>query len=123
MEKESNMENQRMEKFKNIFRAMDKGWLFRHYVYAFGFIILSLMLGTHFQTSSLVLIIISALFYPFAMFIYENIFNFLIGGNFFILPANFLIFWKLIRFAIILIFAIPIGTIGLAFLYYQVNKN
>lgn len=63
------------------------------------------------------------LFYPFAMFVYESIVDLIIGDNIFLIPVLIMIIWKIIRFFIIWLFSIPIGLIGLIYLYFSVNRK
>lgn len=122
IKKENNMDNLRIEKFKNIFRSLDRSWLLRHYVYVIAFLIV-LYMTKYYDPGMFAFFVVSGIFYPFAMFIYESIFNFLIGENAFMLPLQFTLILKFLRFWLVLGFAIPIGTIGLAYLYYRVNKD
>ena len=113
-----------MEKFKNIFRALNTSWLLRHYAYVImPFIAFYLFDINSFSGGQLVFLTICSAFYPFAMYVYESIVNFFVGENLFILPLKFVIIWKVVRFVIIWLFSIPIGLIGLIYLYYKVNKG
>lgn len=120
--KEISMGNNNTEKFKNIFRALNSTWLIRHYIFA-GLALLIFKFMSTMTPGQMTFYFVSAIFYPFAMFIYESILNLLIGENFFILPIKFMLIWKVIRFCFVLTFAIPIGIIGLLYIYYKVNKN
>ena len=76
------MENEKLLKFKNIFRALDSKWLLRHYLFVRLAFIFTIYVGSS-STGGTIFLLISAIFYPFAMFIYESICNFLIGNNVF----------------------------------------
>lgn len=115
-----------MEKVKNIFRALDTGWLIRHYIFAIAFITYFLYSnGQNGDNSAFLTIfmIISALLYPFAMFIYESIVDLILGDNVWILPGLLLLVWKIVRFLFILFLSLPIGIIGFIVLYFKVNRE
>ena len=114
-----------MEKFLNIFRSLDRSWLIRHYFFSFAFFGLLFVMLKGFSTPLPVwlLYLSFTLFYPFAMFVYESIVDLIIGDNIFLIPVLIMIIWKIIRFFIIWLFSIPIGLIGLIYLYFSVNRK
>ena len=114
-----------MEKVRNVFRALDRSWLIRHYLFSFVFLAI-IAYGNGDDDSFLpvfILSLLSSIFYPFAMFVYESIVKLIMGDNVFILPAIPLLIWKLVRFIIIWAFSIPIGIIGFGYLYFRINKR
>ena len=114
-----------MEKFLNIFKSLDRSWLIRHYIFSFAFFGLLFVMLKGFSTPLPVwlLYLSFTLFYPFAMFVYESIVDLIIGDNIFLIPVLIMIIWKIIRFFIIWLFPIPIGLIGLIYLYFSVNRK
>ncbi|MCK1236782.1 hypothetical protein MX003_03565 [Streptococcus uberis] len=116
------MDSEKIKKLKNVFSALDNRWLIRHYFFVGLALILVISLGSS-TVGAYTFLFVSAIFYPFAMFIYENVCSFLMGENFFIFPIKFLMIWKFVRFIIVWCFAIPIGILGFLYLYYRVNKN
>ena len=61
---------------------------------------------------------LSALLYPYSRFVYESIVDFVIGGNWFLLPAVLMLFVKLLTMVICWGGAIFIAPIGLLYLYF-----
>ncbi|SDJ83634.1 hypothetical protein [Streptococcus gallolyticus] len=115
-----------MEKVRNVFRALDRSWLIRHYLFSFVFLAIfsySSRYDDSYFSSGFILFLLSSIFYPFAMFVYESIVKLIMGDNVFILPAIPLLIWKLVRFIIIWAFSIPIGIIGFGYLYFRINKG
>lgn len=66
---------------------------------------------------------LSALLYPYSRFVYESIVDFVIGGNWFLLPAVLMLFVKLLTMVICWGGAIFIAPIGLLYLYFYHSKN
>lgn len=66
---------------------------------------------------------LSALLYPYSRFVYESIVDFVIGGNWFLLPAVLMLFVKLLTMLICWGGAIFIAPIGLLYLYFYHSKN
>lgn len=111
-----------VEKSKNVFRRLNKTWLIRHYLFIFALLFISLYGNRWVSFSEIAFYVISALFYPLAMYVYEELAALFIGNNFVLLPVHWMVIWKVIRMFIVLFLAIPLGTIGFAYLYYKVNK-
>lgn len=115
-----------MEKVKNIFRVLDTKWLIRHYIFAFAFTTFFLYSNGQYDANNVVVtlfMIISALLYPFAMFIYENVVSLILGDNVWFLPIFLLFIWKIVRFLVIFFLSLPIGVIGFIILYFKVNRE
>lgn len=117
-----------MDKFKKIFSSIDKNWLIKQYLFSFAvwiFMVYSTYdpntdITGHIVISALMFIV--AIFYPFAMYVYTSIVNFIIGDKAAILiPLYIYIPWKIIRFAFIWIFSVPIGILGLIYLFIKTN--
>lgn len=66
---------------------------------------------------------LSALLYPYSRFVYESIVDFVIGENWFLLPAVLMLFVKLLTMLICWGGAIFIAPIGLLYLYFYHSKN
>lgn len=114
-----------MEKFKNIFRALDTRWLIRYYFYSlivFIFVFMMSRTEANFFPNTFFFALITSLFYLFAMFIYENIVSMVMGDNIFIVSGCLALVWSVIKIGFIWTFAIPIGTIGLLYIYFRVNR-
>ncbi|MBP2621369.1 hypothetical protein ACVRXQ_10630 [Streptococcus panodentis] len=115
-----------MEKFTNIFKSLDRSWLIRHYLFSFAFFALLVYLTVSNPRPSypaLFLFLLFSLFYPFAMFVYESIVKLVMGDSIFLIPILVILIWKIVRFFMIWLFSLPIGIIGLIYLYFAVNRK
>lgn len=113
-----------MEKIKKVFSTIDTGWLIRHYLFAIIFVVFFANIGAlKLNIFNILGWGISMIFYPFAMFIYEQIVRFIVGDHFFILPIKWMFVWKVVRMFVILTLSIPIGLIGFAYFYYKINQE
>ena len=115
-----------MEKFKNIFRSLDRSWLIRHYI--FGFVWFAVLFYLSFNIRGFFpfafsFFLLNFLLYPFAMFVYESLVDLIMGDNIFLIPILLMLIWKIVRFFFVWFLAIPIGVIGLAYLFFTVNRK
>lgn len=69
-----------------------------------------------------VMMVVCAILYPYSRFVYESIFNFLIGDNFFMLPAVPMMLAKIFTMVVCFAFAPMIAPIGLAYLYLRNSR-
>lgn len=67
----------------------------------------------------IVMMLTCAVLYPYSRFVYESIFNFLIGDNFFMLPAVPMMMAKIFTMIVCFALAPLIAPIGLAYLYFR----
>ncbi|MDA3045576.1 hypothetical protein OFO10_00145 [Campylobacter sp. VBCF_06 NA8] len=124
--------------WQKTFGGLDKAYYFRHFI--FGAVLAVILIwaqsysaesmsartGKEFAGMDFFIYIfyaICALLYPYARFVYESIVNFIIGNNFFIVNAVFLLIWKLVVMIVLFAFSIIIAPVGLAYLYYHHTKN
>lgn len=68
------------------------------------------------------MMVVNAALYPYSRFVYESIFNFLIGDNFFMLPAVPMMMAKVVTMLMCFGFALFIAPIGLAYLYFRNSR-
>ena len=73
--------------------------------------------------SGVIWFVINAALYPYSRFVYESIFNFLIGENFFLLPAIPMLIAKCFTMLVCFMFALFIAPIGLAYLYFRHGRG
>ena len=119
---------------KKTFGGLSKEYYFRQLFFgalisiAYGLLVYNLSQG-HKSGSSWLLpflfvwFTLSALLYPYSRFVYESIVDFVIGGNWFLLPAVLMLFVKLLTMLICWGGAIFIAPIGLLYLYFYHSKN
>ncbi len=67
--------------------------------------------------------VVSTLLYPYSRFVYEEIMNFIFGGNIFFVNAIFSLTVKFITMYLCWGFAVFIAPIGLCYLYFYHTKN
>jgi hypothetical protein len=69
-----------------------------------------------------VFLAVSTLLYPYARFVYEGVFSFLLGENRFYVNAILMLFVKLITMLMCWVFAIFIAPVGLIYLYVHHSR-
>lgn len=69
------------------------------------------------------MMLICAVLYPYSRFVYESIFNFIIGDNFFMLPAAPMMIAKIFMMVVCFALAPLIAPIGLAYLYFRHSRT
>lgn len=115
-----------MNRLKQMFRSLDRDWLVRHYLFAFAFyaffVFTSISQTGKFETK-LLFFLLCALLYPFAMFVYESLVDFIVGDNVFFISGLLMLAWKIFRFIIIWFLAVPIGLIGFIYLYFVCGRQ
>lgn len=75
------------------------------------------------MTTLVVFSIINALLYPYSIFVYESISNFIKGDNIFFLSLSSMFAIKVFTMYIFWGFAIFIAPVGLVYLYFYNSKN
>ena len=70
----------------------------------------------------IVMMAVCAALYPYSRFVYESIFSFLIGDNFFLLPAIPMMMAKIFTMIVCFALAPMIAPIGLAYLYFRHSR-
>ena len=115
-----------MDRLKNMFQSLNRDWLIRHYLFGFAFyaffVFTSVSQVGRFDAKLLILLP-CALLYPFAMFVYESLVNFIVGDNVFFISGLLMLAWKVFRFVIIWVLAVPIGLIGFIYLYFVYGRQ
>lgn len=69
------------------------------------------------------LIVLNTFLYPYSRFVYENIANFIMGENIFLINAVFMLVIKFFTMYLCWGFAFAIAPIGLIFLYFYHTKK
>ncbi len=110
------------------------GGLSRQYYirqFLFGCIFLAIILFMTFAVGShphgrnygmIVFAFINTVLYPYSRFVYESIFDYIIGRNIFILPAFMMLILKLMTMLLCWAFAVFIAPIGLVYLYIHHSR-
>ena len=120
-----------MNFIKHIFSALTPSFLIRNYL--FGGILMAIILFAQWNyrpEEGLVVFIwgcfllsINLILFPFAILVYEEIRNMLLGDTVLIAHIAVMMLWKFfIKFAIFL-FAIPIGIIGIIYIWYRTKDS
>jgi len=71
----------------------------------------------------MLMLVVNAALYPYSRFVYESIFNFIIGENFFLLPAIPMMIAKCSTMVLCYFAALFIAPIGLAYLYFRHSRG
>lgn len=119
-----------MDFFQKTFGGLNKSDFFRHL--AFGIALSALLIFIRRQSNQgielglISVVVINALLYPYARFVYESIIDFITGGNVFIFSGIMLLVMFMVKlFTMIMCwgFSIFIAPIGLLYLFYYHTKN
>ena len=112
-----------MEKFKVTFKQMilsveTKFWL-KYYIIS---LILSIALIYKEPSFQFILLSVASFFlYPFAILLYDSIINLFFGETTMIVPIIILIPYVMLKTALLYVFSIFIGPIGIIFLFIYSN--
>ncbi len=113
-----------MKSIKELFASLNASYLMRQYV--FGFICYALLIYINKDTLNaqiIVILTISLLLYPFAMFVYDSIVNFLLGDNIVFKSLGLTIILGVIKTVGIFVFSIFIAPVGIIYLYLTRGKR
>jgi hypothetical protein len=112
--------------FSKTFGGLSPAYYFRQFFFGFVIGAVVIYLATRsphsVPISTVALLVVNTLLYPYARFVYESIMNFILGQNTFYLNAIVLLFFKLLTMALCWSFAIFIAPVGLAYLYLHHSK-
>jgi hypothetical protein len=75
------------------------------------------------QVSTLLLLVVNTLLYPYARFVYESVVGFIMGNNVFFVNAILMLAVKLMTMMLCWVCAIFVAPIGLLYLYYHHSKT
>lgn len=71
----------------------------------------------------MLMFVVNAGLYPYSRFVYESIVNFIVGENFFLLPAIPMLIAKCFTMVMCFAFAMLIAPLGLAYLYFHHSRR
>ncbi|MFK5949997.1 MAG: hypothetical protein QM500_14635, partial [Methylococcales bacterium] len=71
----------------------------------------------------IIIFTVNTFFYPYSRFVYEGVYDFILGNNAFYGNAFFMLFMKIITMSLCWSLAIVIAPIGLMYLYYRHSKT
>lgn len=72
--------------------------------------------------AGMLMFVVNAALYPYSRFVYESIVNFIVGENFFLLPAIPMLIAKCFTMLMCFALALFIAPIGLAYLYFRHSR-
>lgn len=108
------------------FGGLSAAYYFRQFVFGLclaGFFVFVASRSPHAMPLEMaVFLVVSTLLYPYARFVYEGVFNFLLGENRFYVNAVLMLFVKLITMLVCWTFAIFIAPVGLIYLYVHHSR-
>ena len=103
------------------FGGLSASYYFRHLIFGMAFpVFIYFMLGQGnrpVQMSTVVLLLVNTLLYPYSRFVYESVMDFFLGNNVFLVNAVLMLAMKLMTMLFCWAFAIFVAPIGLAYLY------
>jgi hypothetical protein len=108
------------------FGGLPKPYCFRQF--SFGLIFVVLFMVTAWRSANgisfgaALVLVLNALLYPYARFVYESIVGFIIGNNLFIVNAFAMMFVKLLTMALCFAAAVFIAPVGLIYLYVRNSR-
>ena len=116
---------------KKSFGGLSAEYYFRHLFFAFFLcapLAIFLLLAKHNANSTIpieisILSLVNTFLYPYARYVYEAIYNFILGENIFLLPIIISIPFKLIMMLACWSFSILIAPLGLIYLYFYHSKS
>jgi len=76
-----------------------------------------------FQWSTVLLVIVNTLLYPYSRFVYESVIDFIVGNNVFFGNAVLMIAFKIVMMTFCWVLAIFIAPIGLVYLYFHHSRG
>lgn len=110
--------------------GLDKSYYFRHLVFGVALSALFLFIQSKsnqgIELGLISVLIINALLYPYARFVYESIIEFITGGHVFIFSGVMLLVMFMVKFLTMIMcwgFSIFIAPIGLLYLFCYHTKS
>ncbi|XUD41821.1 hypothetical protein IGL21_002488 [Enterococcus sp. AZ037] len=106
--------------FRTVFTSLRPSYLIRQYIFS-GLLsaLFYISSPSNASTSFYILLILSFLLYPFAMFVYDSLVSLLLGDNVWFVNGLWAVIWAVIKMFFIYIFSIFIAPIGILILYFQ----
>jgi len=112
---------------KYTFGGLSAQYYFRQFI--FGCLMAGLIIWVAAQSKTglsitpVFVMVVNAMLYPYARFVYESAIGFIMGDNVFHVNALFMLIVKFFTMAMCFSFAIFIAPIGLVYLYFFHRKN
>ena len=111
---------------RKTFGGLSLGYYFRNLVFGlilFALFVFLLSRGGSLPFGQTIFFGANALLYPYSRFVYESIFDFVMGNNVFYLPIAVVMFGKIMMMVVCFLFAIFIAPLGLIYLYFYHTKQ
>ena len=110
------------------FAGLSTGHYFRHLFFGILLAVLSIYMVTQggkisIPLGAMVWLAVSVLLYPYSRYVYESIFNFIIGDNQFIVNAWFSMTLKVVMMFFCYMLAVFVAPVGLVFLYFYNSRQ
>lgn len=108
------------------FGGLSKPYYFRQFFFGLIFVAFFMFMASRsphgIPFGAALVMVLNALLYPYARFVYESIVGFIMGNNLFIVNAFAMMFVKLMTMALCFAFAVFIAPVGLVYLYFRNNR-
>lgn len=118
-----------MKFIKHIFSALTPSFLIKNYFFGalltafFIWMVSNTKGGLDSQIAAVIVLVINLIFYPFSTLIYEEVRNMLLGNNVLVADVKVMLFAKFTIKVILLCFAVPIGAIGIIYIWFRTKDN
>lgn len=114
-----------MDKIKSVFRELEPAYVIKNYITS-AIIVLITLFSIDFTDFAIMiaflLILISALLFPFSAFVWDSITSIMMGNSIIYMPLPILVIWKGTKIIMLFYFAIFIAPLGIIYLLIK-NKN
>lgn len=108
-----------MQFIKHLFASLTPSFLIRNYVFGACFWALCVLMPPDVPALFVVALTINLIFFPFATLVWDEIRDTMMGSTMIIMPLWILLFIKLVIKMFIFCFAIPVGILGIAYIWFR----
>lgn len=105
------------------FNGLSKQYYLRQLFFSFAITVLYFILPQQISFAHILFAIVCLFLYPYSRFVYETVFEFILGNNVFFTNAIVLLIAKLFTMLACWFFSIFIAPVGLLYLYFYNSKT
>ena len=116
--------------YSKTFGGLNSSYYWRNFLFgllAFAFMIFTMSqakgISAFAQIVCTIIFLVNSFLYPYARYVYESVFNYILGDNVFYVSAKFAIPMKISMMFVCWFLAILIAPFGLIYLYYHHSKS
>ncbi|WP_281650669.1 hypothetical protein [Helicobacter bilis] len=108
-----------MQFIKHLFGSLTPSFLFRNYLFGAIFWSLCVLMPPEIPIIIVIFSTINLILYPFATLVWDELRDTIMGSTMIIMPLWILLFIKLVIKVFIFVFAIPVGVLGIAYIWFS----